>query len=57
MLNQLADAKDVMDAVKNLEGVRLPVLTPNLKVGTNYDKKFVQTIYILWNEKFNILYN
>ncbi|KAH6837003.1 Aldolase superfamily protein [Perilla frutescens var. hirtella] len=28
---QLADAKDVMDAVKNLEGVRLPVLTPNLK--------------------------
>ncbi|KAK4482788.1 hypothetical protein RD792_009958 [Penstemon davidsonii] len=28
---QLADAKDVMDAVKNFEGVRLPVLTPNLK--------------------------
>ncbi|KAL6564849.1 hypothetical protein OROMI_016299 [Orobanche minor] len=28
---QLADAKDVLDAVKNLEGVRLPVLTPNLK--------------------------
>ncbi|KAG8388930.1 hypothetical protein BUALT_Bualt02G0176500 [Buddleja alternifolia] len=28
---QLADAKDVMDAIKNLEGVRLPVLTPNLK--------------------------
>ncbi|KAL3621949.1 hypothetical protein CASFOL_034145 [Castilleja foliolosa] len=28
---QLADAKDVMDAVKNLDGVRLPVLTPNLK--------------------------
>ncbi|PIN24315.1 Hydroxymethylglutaryl-CoA lyase [Handroanthus impetiginosus] len=28
---QLADAKDVMNAVKDLEGVRLPVLTPNLK--------------------------
>ncbi|KAK9901393.1 hypothetical protein M0R45_002159 [Rubus argutus] len=28
---QLADAKDVMDAVHNLEGARFPVLTPNLK--------------------------
>ncbi|KAL1555172.1 hydroxymethylglutaryl-CoA lyase [Salvia divinorum] len=28
---QLADAKDVMEATQNLEGVRLPVLTPNLK--------------------------
>ncbi|KAL8210207.1 hypothetical protein R6Q57_006939 [Mikania cordata] len=28
---QLADAKDVVEAVKNLEGARLPVLTPNLK--------------------------
>ncbi|KAI9194877.1 hypothetical protein LWI28_009858 [Acer negundo] len=28
---QLADAKDVMANVCNLEGVRLPVLTPNLK--------------------------
>ncbi|KAI5673800.1 hypothetical protein M9H77_14164 [Catharanthus roseus] len=28
---QLADAKDVMKAVKNLDGARLPVLTPNLK--------------------------
>ncbi|KAF4378504.1 hypothetical protein CsatB_028654 [Cannabis sativa] len=28
---QLADAKDVMQAVRNLEGARLPVLTPNLK--------------------------
>ncbi|XP_059430833.1 hydroxymethylglutaryl-CoA lyase, mitochondrial [Corylus avellana] len=28
---QLADAKDVMEAVCNLEGARLPVLTPNLK--------------------------
>ncbi|XP_051134625.1 hydroxymethylglutaryl-CoA lyase, mitochondrial [Andrographis paniculata] len=28
---QLADAKDVMDAVKHLKDVRLPVLTPNLK--------------------------
>ncbi|KAF7815577.1 Hydroxymethylglutaryl-CoA lyase, mitochondrial [Senna tora] len=28
---QLADAKDVMQAVRNLEGIRLPVLTPNLK--------------------------
>lgn len=28
---QLADARDVVEAVKNLEGVRLPVLTPNLK--------------------------
>ncbi|KAF4371983.1 hypothetical protein F8388_000150 [Cannabis sativa] len=27
----LADAKDVMQAVRNLEGARLPVLTPNLK--------------------------
>lgn len=29
---QLSDAKDVMEAVKNLEGARLPVLTPNMKV-------------------------
>ncbi|KAF5471088.1 hypothetical protein F2P56_011559 [Juglans regia] len=28
---QLADAKDVMQAVSNLEGARLPVLTPNIK--------------------------
>ncbi|KDP37694.1 hypothetical protein JCGZ_06351 [Jatropha curcas] len=28
---QLADAKDVMAAVRNFEGARLPVLTPNLK--------------------------
>ncbi|KAL6626419.1 hypothetical protein ACP70R_030145 [Stipagrostis hirtigluma subsp. patula] len=28
---QLADAKDVMEAVRNIEGVNLPVLTPNLK--------------------------
>ncbi|XP_075635551.1 hydroxymethylglutaryl-CoA lyase, mitochondrial [Castanea sativa] len=28
---QLADAKDVMAAVCNLDGARLPVLTPNLK--------------------------
>ncbi|XP_020884403.1 hydroxymethylglutaryl-CoA lyase, mitochondrial isoform X2 [Arabidopsis lyrata subsp. lyrata] len=28
---QLADAKDVMDAVNTLDGARLPVLTPNLK--------------------------
>jgi hypothetical protein len=29
---QLADAKDVMQTVHNLGGIRLPVLTPNLKV-------------------------
>ncbi|KAI7744742.1 hypothetical protein M8C21_016877, partial [Ambrosia artemisiifolia] len=28
---QLADAKDVVEAVKNIEGARLPVLTPNIK--------------------------
>ncbi|KAJ6800029.1 hydroxymethylglutaryl-CoA lyase [Iris pallida] len=28
---QLADAKDVMDAIRGVQGVRLPVLTPNLK--------------------------
>ncbi|XP_040379160.1 hydroxymethylglutaryl-CoA lyase, mitochondrial-like isoform X2 [Oryza brachyantha] len=28
---QLADAKDVMEVVRNIEGVCLPVLTPNLK--------------------------
>ncbi|KAK9079862.1 hypothetical protein SSX86_001535 [Deinandra increscens subsp. villosa] len=28
---KLADAKDVVEAVKTLEGARLPVLTPNLK--------------------------
>ncbi|KAI4308218.1 hypothetical protein L6164_031316 [Bauhinia variegata] len=28
---QLADAKDVMKEVRDLEGIRLPVLTPNLK--------------------------
>ncbi|OMO78468.1 Pyruvate carboxyltransferase [Corchorus olitorius] len=28
---QLADAKDVMDAIRNIQGVRFPVLTPNLK--------------------------
>lgn len=29
---KLADAKEVVEAVKNLEAGRLPVLTPNLKV-------------------------
>lgn len=28
---QLADAKDVMKAIQNVEGARFPVLTPNLK--------------------------
>ncbi|XP_058078530.1 uncharacterized protein LOC131226825 [Magnolia sinica] len=28
---QLADAKDVMEAIQNVDGVRFPVLTPNLK--------------------------
>nr|DAD42890.1 TPA_asm: hypothetical protein HUJ06_001120 [Nelumbo nucifera] len=28
---QLADAKDVMEAIRNVEGTRFPVLTPNLK--------------------------
>ncbi|GLU18920.1 hypothetical protein SLE2022_351960 [Rubroshorea leprosula] len=28
---QLADAKDVMEAVRDVEGARLPVLTPNMK--------------------------
>ncbi|XP_073109798.1 hydroxymethylglutaryl-CoA lyase, mitochondrial, partial [Elaeis guineensis] len=28
---KLADAKDVMEAIQNLEGARFPVLTPNLK--------------------------
>ncbi|XP_042490304.1 hydroxymethylglutaryl-CoA lyase, mitochondrial-like [Macadamia integrifolia] len=28
---QLADAKDVMAGIRNVEGARLPVLTPNLK--------------------------
>ncbi|EOY08783.1 hypothetical protein QUC31_010754 [Theobroma cacao] len=28
---QLADAKDVMDAIQNIQGGRFPVLTPNLK--------------------------
>ncbi|OAY66888.1 Hydroxymethylglutaryl-CoA lyase, mitochondrial [Ananas comosus] len=28
---QLADAKDVMEGIRNIEGVRLPVLTPNMK--------------------------
>ncbi|PKI77216.1 hypothetical protein CRG98_002426 [Punica granatum] len=28
---QLSDAKDVMEAVRDIEGVRLPVLTPNMK--------------------------
>ncbi|KAK1318903.1 hypothetical protein QJS10_CPB04g00475 [Acorus calamus] len=28
---QLADAKDIMGAIHNLQGVRFPVLTPNLK--------------------------
>lgn len=29
--HKLADAKDVMEAVKNVEAARLPVLTPNLR--------------------------
>ncbi|KAL4031395.1 hypothetical protein IC575_009672 [Cucumis melo] len=28
---QLADAKDVMEGIRNVEGARFPVLTPNLK--------------------------
>lgn len=33
---QLADAKDVMEGIRNIEGVRLPVLTPNMKVGLTF---------------------
>lgn len=29
---QLADAKNVVEAIRNVEGTRFPVLTPNLKV-------------------------
>lgn len=29
---QLADAKDVVEAIRDVEGARFPVLTPNLKV-------------------------
>lgn len=29
---QLADAKEVMEAIQTVEGARFPVLTPNLKV-------------------------
>ena len=29
---QLADAKDVIEAIQSVEGARFPVLTPNLKV-------------------------
>lgn len=29
---QLADAKDVIQAIQNVEGARFPVLAPNLKV-------------------------
>lgn len=29
---KLGDAKDVMEAIQNIEGTRFPVLTPNLKV-------------------------
>lgn len=29
---QLADAKDVLAAIQNVEGASFPVLTPNLKV-------------------------
>lgn len=36
-----------MDAVKNLEGVRLPVLTPNLKVGTNYGQIWSSNFFII----------
>ncbi|XVE95742.1 hypothetical protein REPUB_Repub02eG0125600 [Reevesia pubescens] len=32
---QLADAKDVMDAIRNIQGARFPVLTPNLKSNIN----------------------
>jgi len=28
----LADAKDVLAAIQNVEGARFPVLTPNIKV-------------------------
>lgn len=42
---QLADAKDVMRGVCNLEGARLPVLTPNLKVG-NLEKQCLKIVAI-----------
>ena len=32
LFQQLADAKEVMNMVKLLEGARFPVLTPNLRV-------------------------
>lgn len=43
---QLADAKDVMKAIKDVEVARLPVLTPNLKVSL-VDKNLNLIIYLL----------
>jgi len=42
----LADAKDVLAAIQNVEGARFPVLTPNIKVsvilnGKNINLEFV----------------
>lgn len=45
---QLADAKEVMQEVHHMRGVRLPVLTPNLKVRTSRRtikrKVFIQNV-------------
>ncbi|XP_066306094.1 uncharacterized protein [Miscanthus floridulus] len=56
---QLADAKDVIEAVQTIEGVRLPVLTPNLTV--NYVTQmpfltiFMDIIYCTFSASFSIL--
>lgn len=38
---QLADAKDVIEAVKDVGGATFPVLTPNLKVSCIFPKSSI----------------
>lgn len=44
---QLADAKDVMEAIKDCRGARFPVLTPNLKVSCHKYKPMLHKLLII----------
>lgn len=54
---QLADANDVMEEIRNIEGVHFPVLTPNLKVSCAYWVFMFLFMYCSWRRIHHIQYS
>jgi hypothetical protein len=43
----LADAKDVLAAIRDVEGASFPVLTPNLKVRIIVNGKYIYNLWVV----------